>query len=43
MNVKAPSRTVSAARRFAALPGLAVIVGLTALAAVFCCRFRIGR
>jgi subtilisin family serine protease len=33
--VKAPSRTVSAARRFAALSGLAVIVGLTALAAVF--------
>jgi subtilisin family serine protease len=33
--VKAPSRTVSAARLFAALPGLAVIVGLTALAAVF--------
>jgi Subtilase family/Fibronectin type-III domain/PA domain/Peptidase inhibitor I9 len=33
--VKALSRTVSAARRFAALPGLAVVVGLTALAAVF--------
>jgi subtilisin family serine protease len=33
--VKTPFRTVSAARRFAALPGIAVIVGLTALAAVF--------
>ena len=33
--MKAPSRTVSAARRFAALPGLAVIIGLTVLAAVF--------
>ncbi|MGH3083821.1 MAG: S8 family serine peptidase, partial [Gaiellaceae bacterium] len=33
--MKALFRTVSAARRFAALPGLAVIVGLTALAAVF--------
>ena len=33
--MKTPSRTVSAARRFAALSGIAVIVGLTALVAVF--------